>query len=89
MFESGRLTGIVSGAYRDDVLVGAVRRALRRNVGLRVTNGEATLGSRGSVPGDAERSRVAYGGQTFQVAVAAPHPGLRFGPLALGARGAA
>ena len=76
----GELAGVVSGAFRDRVLVGAVRDALRRNVGLRVTPTPATvIGAQGTVPTDAERTRIAYGGQVFEVAVAAPHPGLRFG----------
>ena len=83
VYEDGRLEGVVSGAFRDSVLVGAVRHALRRNVGLRVTNADAVVGTRGTVPADAERTRIAYGGQELAVAVAAPHPGLRFGPLAL------
>ncbi len=83
VYEDGRLEGVVSGAFRDSVLVGAVRHALRRNVGLRVTNADAVLGTQGTVPADAERTRIAYGGQELAVAVAAPHPGLRFGPLAL------
>ena len=90
VFESGRLAGVVSGAYRDSVLVGAVRaRAAPQRRAARDQRATRCSGTRGSVPRDAERSRVAYGGQTFEVAVAAPHPGLRFGPLALGARRAA
>ena len=81
---SGELVGVVSGAFRDTVLVGAVRSALRRNVGLTVTTADAVLGARGRVPAGAERSRVVHGGQTFEVAVAVPHPGLRFGPLGFG-----
>ena len=70
----GRLVGVISGAFNHTVLAAGVYRAVNRRVGLRVATGEAVLGARGALPAGAARSRLAYGGQTFDVAVTGSAP---------------
>ena len=75
--------GFVAGTYSYRVLFAALRRAVAPGVGVRVFSGGSPVGAVGDVPGDAERARLTFGGQEFDVAVAAaPERGLPIGPLA-------
>ena len=78
----GGSRGFVAGAFSDSVLFDAVRHALRRDVGLRVTNGGAVVGAQGTCRGtpSAHACRLRRPG-VRRVGRAAPERGLRFGPL--------
>ena len=76
--------GFVAGTYSYRVLFNALRHALARDVSFRVASGASVVGAVGDVPRDAKLAHLSFGGQAFDVSVAAaPEGGLRFGPLGL------
>jgi diguanylate cyclase (GGDEF)-like protein/PAS domain S-box-containing protein len=82
----GGQRGFVAGTFSHKVVFDAVRHAVASDVGLQVRSGSSLVGeSGGKLPGDAEHTRLTFGGQAIDLAVAAPQEsGVRVGPLAFG-----